>query len=716
MAPPRRRITKLDTPSREELTATIATIDKQKEDEKLANVSPQTLKYRARVKKADKRTRQTAPSGANIMEHIVEPITHMYSPSTQVRAIWDKARGNRDYWESIHHGNNGVIPDQFAEDHPYISAGANLLADGLAYGAKSIVGGVKPKVQAIYDNGTVWDKYTTIGGRLGYWGDSPMSRAIGTVQRRFNIGTPKPAMPELIRAENKGVFTPKSNGRFPWMNTTTTQPVIRHGQGNWNGSDVVIYDPAIIDNPSRYLSIEPMDTYMTGPINPGRGQMTVVSGNPQVLQEAQARGFETLSSPKLRSLYEQIQQKMAPYTDNTQKRSLLSRINAPRRERLEESLQYTNEIQRLISRRGLPTMQDYRHMSVQTGLPLPDFNPNSSKIALYGRQFAGPLRFATAPSTESDFKLRIGMRRNGGWDDHSTHILDDEGLSIAARNPNYNVNSFDQNPFSGPIKYKQGGKAEDQTKGRFTFRKTKMIKDAEEINGKRDMRKKLVKSDIVTNKRKRIQKGQQGMRFASYTPVETPIYKPEEMSPFSEYNYPSTQQQYVVEEPTFELFTEEQPIAQEVLKPKTVKQAPYKGKNQWSRDLADAYRRAGITNENAIRMLIAQDAQESGWGKSVYGNFNYGNLTTGSSWKGKSVRGKDSDGKGRTIYNNFRSYNSIDEYAKDKVDFLTRLYDFNQDDDIHTFARKLQGGNRKKRNYAGDPNYVKSITKIYNGL
>ena len=273
------------------------------------------------------------------------------------------------------------------------------------------------------------------------------------------------------------------------------------------------------------------------------------------------------------------------------------------------------------------------------------------------------------------------------------------------------------------ITNKNGGKVEDQTKGRFTFKKTKMVKDAEEINGKRDMRKKLVKSDVVTNKRKRIQKGQQGMKFVSYEPVQTPIYKPEEMSPFSEYNYPSTYQQYIVqpetpeEQPSFELFTE--PIVkEEVLKPKkpAPKKAPYKGKNQWSKDMADAYRRAGITNENAIRMLIAQDAQESGWGKSVYGNFNYGNLTTGSSWKGKSVRGKDSDGKGNTIYNNFRSYDSIDEYAKDKIDFLTRLYDFNQDDDIHTFANKLQGGNRKKRRYAGDPNYVKSLTRIYNGL
>lgn len=54
------------------------------------------------------------------------------------------------------------------------------------------------------------------------------------------------------------------------------------------------------------------------------------------------------------------------------------------------------------------------------------------------------------------------------------------------------------------LQHKQGGKAEDSTKGRFQFRKSQMVKDAEKLNGKRDMRKKLVKSDVVTNKKKRI--------------------------------------------------------------------------------------------------------------------------------------------------------------------------------------------------------------------
>ena len=41
------------------------------------------------------------------------------------------------------------------------------------------------------------------------------------------------------------------------------------------------------------------------------------------------------------------------------------------------------------------------------------------------------------------------MNRNGTWPDHSPNILDDKGLQEAARNPNYDVNSFQNNPFEG---------------------------------------------------------------------------------------------------------------------------------------------------------------------------------------------------------------------------------------------------------------------------
>ena len=79
--------------------------------------------------------------------------------------------------------------------------------------------------------------------------------------------------------------------------------------------------------------------------------------------------------------------------------------------------------------------------------------------------------------------------------------------------------------------------------GRFDFKKFPLLKKQEEINGKRDMRKKFIKSNRPTYK-KHIRKGQTGMKFVSYNPVSNPtidytdITNP--INPFSEYNYNTT--------------------------------------------------------------------------------------------------------------------------------------------------------------------------------
>ena len=142
----------------------------------------------------------------------------------------------------------------------------------------------------------------------------------------------------------------------------------------------------------------------------------------------------------------------------------------------------------------------------------------------------------------------------------------------------------------------------------------------------------------------------------------------------------------------------------------------YNNKEKWISDLTEAYKKAGITNPEALKYLLAQDALESGWGKSSQGSYNFGNLTTGSSWKGDYVQGKDKDANGNPISQKFRSYNSIDEYALDKVNFLTRLYDFNQNDKFQTFVSKLTGNNKGKRRYAEARNYGESLTKVFQSL
>lgn len=274
--------------------------------------------------------------------------------------------------------------------------------------------------------------------------------------------------------------------------------------------------------------------------------------------------------------------------------------------------------------------------------------------------------------------------------------------------------------------------------GRFDFKKSPLLKKQEEINGKRDMRKKFIKSSRPTYK-KRIKKAQQGMKFVSYNPVSNPtidytdITNP--INPFSEYNYNTTYDKptaLVVPvrdtdetdvvannhtvEPVINKSVASKPVTDKPVTANSTWKSPYTNRKQWSTELINAYKKAGITNDNAIRMLLAQDALESSWGKSAQGKYNFGNLTTGSSWKGDYVTGNDKNARGEAIKQKFRSYNSMDEYAADKIQFLKRLYDFDENDDINKFVAKLTGSNKGKRRYAEATNYAKVLTGVYNGI
>lgn len=254
------------------------------------------------------------------------------------------------------------------------------------------------------------------------------------------------------------------------------------------------------------------------------------------------------------------------------------------------------------------------------------------------------------------------------------------------------------------------------------------------------MRKKFIKSSRPTYK-KRIKKAQQGMKFVSYNPVSNPtidytdITNP--INPFSEYNFNTVydkpealvvpvrdtdETDVVANNPTVEPVINK-PVASKSVTDKPVTKtanstwkSPYTNRKQWSTELINAYKKAGITNDNAIRMLLAQDALESSWGKSAQGKYNFGNLTTGSSWKGDYVTGNDKNAKGEAIKQKFRSYNSMDEYAADKIQFLKRLYDFDENDDINKFVAKLTGSNKGKRRYAEAKEYANSLRGVYNSF
>ena len=250
------------------------------------------------------------------------------------------------------------------------------------------------------------------------------------------------------------------------------------------------------------------------------------------------------------------------------------------------------------------------------------------------------------------------------------------------------------------------------------------------LGNKRDKRKKVVKSTSPTPDLKKavIKKQEGGTLFSIYNSIDPYI------PPAIDFNAPELEteivtnpikkrQAKVIEEAKKSTANSEvqelKEINSEIPSKKIPKssetwKSPYSNKNEWVSDLTNAYKKAGITNDNAIRMLISQDALESGWGRSAQGKFNFGNLTTGSSWKGAYVEGKDHDAKGNPIKQRFRAYDSMDEYAADKIQFLKRLYDFDENDDIDKFISKLSGANKGKRKYAEAINYATSLANVYN--
>ena len=237
------------------------------------------------------------------------------------------------------------------------------------------------------------DAYTTVGGKFGYYGN-PLQRFTGTVGRRLNLNT-KARNPELLRKISEPapinsngtiqVSNPTPRADFARTNFTTDRPVVSHSEkNNWDHVDLMIFDPKITKG-LKPASVEPSDTfYPFANITAKPSQTTLVSGNKSALINAQDKGMSTLSSPKLRQIYKDMQ---AEYLGNLTRYSRMT----PLQRRLAKTgfkdnvspaskKAYAEEIQKLQSKRGTPTIKDYRKIEEDTGLDagvvdIKDLNP-----------------------------------------------------------------------------------------------------------------------------------------------------------------------------------------------------------------------------------------------------------------------------------------------------------------------------------------------------
>lgn len=106
------------------------------------------------------------------------------------------------------------------------------------------------------------------------------------------------------------------------------------------------------------------------------------------------------------------------------------------------------------------------------------------------------------------------------------------------------------------------------------------------------------------------------------------------------------------------------------------------------------------------KMLVAQDALESNWGKSLAGKNNFGGI------KGKGTKSNTREvinGKEQRVTEEFRDFKSLEDYTDYKVNLLNnkRYHAFDGGD---FFANVAKGG------YATDPRYLSSLRRIYNSF
>lgn len=125
--------------------------------------------------------------------------------------------------------------------------------------------------------------------------------------------------------------------------------------------------------------------------------------------------------------------------------------------------------------------------------------------------------------------------------------------------------------------------------------------------------------------------------------------------------------------------------------------------------LNEAYKKALKNNgldESYSIILVAQDANETNYGKSVLGDYNFGNITTtGNDWHKKTGNRK------------WKDFNSIDDYANYKIKFLSnKRYNF-----FNTFSPNssvsVSMQTLANRGYdPGNSQYGKRIQNTYNDV
>lgn len=223
---------------------------------------------------------------------------------------------------------------------------------------------------------------------------------------------------------------------------------------------------------------------------------------------------------------------------------------------------------------------------------------------------------------------KVGRRTKGNASVSLKDIKNNDSTYIGSRRVWDSIKSIPKNPYirrqplmqGALLTMKKGGSLVSDGR-RFKFKDSPLVRNSRTLNNKRDMRKKFMKSDRPTYSTNRVRKGQDGLQFVSYTPVETPdIPKFESLDVFSTYNIPIVRDESVVSQPKVDEPRIDEPIIESAvntpMKRELFNIKPSKGLDEFNK-WYDEVEKEDPEAKHYRQFLTKMAEQESGFNSAI---------------------------------------------------------------------------------------------------
>ena len=192
--------------------------------------------------------------------HVADAVTggvfHRLSPTQNARLLYDVATGG-DWRNSMIYGNNGVVSDQFAVEHPYWTTAINFAGDAAAFNAGNISKMLNPT-------------RLIANGRASYSGPTPVVGQNGVYMLSTGESVPEY---QVIVQNGRGV-SPRAfgtgRGQITYGNPREVNIPSKHGSPGYKGSGKTKVSMKTVSNPSAVVSNSPVvaDNYKWNPAIP----------------------------------------------------------------------------------------------------------------------------------------------------------------------------------------------------------------------------------------------------------------------------------------------------------------------------------------------------------------------------------------------------------------------------------------------------------------